>query len=87
MTTTKYHCHTASSIPGVAGIYAGVIVEVDDTTNAIVSVTPLQAAVNSAPSSIPLEAVPSLAPAEPTEIPAEPPNLPTESLDIPENKE
>jgi hypothetical protein len=37
----KYYCYTARSLPYIAGTFANVIVEVDDATNAVLSIAPL----------------------------------------------
>lgn len=39
--TRTYYFHQAGGIPGIPGIYAGVIVEVDEEHNEIIKVTPL----------------------------------------------
>ena len=36
-----YRFYTAGSIPGIAGIFAGVAVEVDDASNTILDIVPL----------------------------------------------
>jgi hypothetical protein len=36
-----YRFYTAGSIPGIAGIFAGVVVDVDETSNEILTISPL----------------------------------------------
>lgn len=62
----QYRFYQAGFIPGVPGIFAGVVVEVDDVTNEIISTTPLND--------------PSLSIAEPP--PSEPAPDPTPPPDI-----
>ncbi len=42
--TTKYHFYRAGSIPGIPGIFAGVVVTVNEATNEIIEIAPLHQA-------------------------------------------
>jgi hypothetical protein len=39
MSSTKYPCYGAVHIPGVPGIFSNVIVEIDDVTREVLSIT------------------------------------------------
>ncbi len=65
----NYHFYQAGSIPGVAGIFAGVVVEVDDVTREIRSVVPLGAASGQDTTISPGPAVETSQPQTPPSIP------------------